>query len=111
MNLFCHAPKGPLWGMNTDRRGLFHFHEGISCRGLHYQALAALVAFVILLSTAGCEKRIVMKQERFFMNYAEENWNKLTPRQKANYYEMLERQKERARKEGARDKQRSLQGF
>lgn len=76
-----------------------------------YQALAILAAYAILLCVSGCEKRIVRKQERVFMNYAEQNWRKLTPRQKADYYEMLERQKDRARKEGAREKQGSLQGF
>jgi hypothetical protein len=94
--------------MNTDRHRSFYLCGDKPGRGLNYQALAILVASVILLCTSGCEKRIVMKQERFFMHYAEENWNKLTPRQKANYYEMLERQKERAREKGERDKRRGL---
>ena len=45
------------------------------------------------------------------MHYAEDNWNKLTPRQKADYYEMLDRQKERAKTEEAKEKQKNLQGL
>lgn len=75
------------------------------------KALAALVASAILLCLPGCEKRIVRKQERVFMHYAEQNWNKLSPRQKADYYEMIERQKDRARREEARGEQGDSQGF
>jgi len=56
------------------------------------------VALLTIISSAGCEKRIVRKEERPFTDYCEKNWKKLTPRQKADYYEMLERQKERAKK-------------
>ena len=105
MRYFCRVPKGslreinaPQRGLSGDRRGLFHFHEGMLRRGLIYQAPAIIVlTSVILLCISGCEKRIVRKQERVFMNYADHNWRKLTPRQKADYYEMIERQKERAR--------------
>jgi hypothetical protein len=84
--------------ISADYRGLFY--EGRSRRGLIHQALSVLVlASVILLCASACEKRIVRKEERIFMDYAEQNWKKLTPRQKADYYEMIERQKERARRE------------
>ncbi len=33
----------------------------------------------------GCERRIIRKEERPFMDYAEQNWRKLTPTQKADY--------------------------
>ncbi|MEJ2745342.1 MAG: hypothetical protein P8123_06615 [bacterium] len=46
----------------------------------------------------------MLKQERIFMYHAERNWDKLTPRQKADYYKMIERQKERAKREGAKKK-------
>lgn len=78
---------------------------------MSYHVLAIAAASAILLCASGCEKRIVRKQERVFMHYAEDNWSKLTPRQKADYYEMIERQKDRARKEGAKEQQRSLQGY
>ncbi len=98
--------------MNADCRGLFHFGEEKLRRGLIYQAPAILaIVSVILLCTPGCERRIVRKQERVFMHYAEDNWNKLTPRQKADYYEMLDRQKERAKTEEAKEKQKNLQGL
>ncbi|MCX6357596.1 MAG: hypothetical protein NT045_06960 [Candidatus Aureabacteria bacterium] len=64
-----------------------------------------LVLCALTLATSGCERRIVRKGERPFMNYAEKNWRGLTPRQKADYYEMIEKQKDRARKEtGAEQK-------
>ena len=77
-----------------------------------YQARAMLIfASLIVLCISGCERRIVRKQERVFMHYAEKNWSKLTPRQKADYYEMIERQKDRAQKEEAKEQQRRSHGF
>ncbi len=98
--------------LSTDRGGLFPTYEGKFLRGLIYQAGAILISISIILSCAvGCEKRIIRKQERIFMHYAEKNWSKLTARQKADYYEMLQRQKDRARKEGVKEEQRRSQGF
>lgn len=61
---------------------------------------ALLAAALMTPLISGCEKRIIKKQERPFMEYAEKNWRKLTPRQKADYYEMLERQKGRVKRQG-----------
>jgi hypothetical protein len=60
--------------------------------------ISALAA-AIILSCSACEQRIIKKEERPFMDWAESNWKRLTPRQKADYYQMLEKQKERARKQ------------
>ncbi|MEI6634249.1 MAG: hypothetical protein WCP22_10590 [Chlamydiota bacterium] len=68
---------------------------------MHYLRRAAALA-VIAAALTGCERRTIRKEERPFMNFAEQNWRTLTPKQKADYYEMVEKQKDRARKE--RDK-------
>ena len=51
-----------------------------------------------------CETRVIRQEEMFFMKHSEENWKKLSPRQKAKYYEMVDKQKERGRKEKLRKK-------
>lgn len=74
--------------------------EYINCRGvIHHARPVLILALLLLISSWGCETRVIKKEERPFMIWAEQNWKRLTPRQKANYYEMLEKQKERARKE------------
>ncbi|MCX6354026.1 MAG: hypothetical protein NTZ78_03860 [Candidatus Aureabacteria bacterium] len=67
-------------------------HNRGKARTILLMALTACAFFAL----TGCERRIVRKEEISFIDYAEKNWRKLTPRQKANYYEMIERQKERA---------------
>jgi len=67
-------------------------HNKGRARTILLMALTACAFFAL----TGCEKRIMVKEERSFIDYAEKNWRKLTPRQKADYYEMIERQKERA---------------
>jgi hypothetical protein len=101
--------------MNADRSGLHHVHQEELCRGLpprrgiHQARTILIVAFIIFSCAAGCERRIVRKEERAFMHYAEKNWRKLTPRQRADYYEMIERQKDRARQETAKERHRQSQ--
>jgi|LAHU01.1.fsa_nt_gb hypothetical protein len=69
--------------------------------------VAALAcAALACVASLGCERRIIRKEERPFMDYAEQNWRRLTPTQKADYYEMLEKQKDRARRERERESQR-----
>ena len=68
---------------------------------MRYLRRAAALA-VIAAALTGCERRIIRKEERPFMNFAEQNWRRLSPKQKADYYEMVEKQKDRAQKE--RDK-------
>jgi len=98
--------------IDADHSGLFNVYGEILCSGLIHKARAILIfAALIALCTAGCERRIVRKQERIFMHYAEKNWSKLTPRQKADYYEMLERQKDRAQREEAKEQQKKSRGF
>lgn len=67
-------------------------------RYLRYAAALAIIAAALAVPT-GCERRIIRKEEWPFMNYSEKNWRSLTPKQKADYYEMVEKQKDRARKE------------
>jgi hypothetical protein len=75
-------------------------------RSLRRAAALALAAAAL----AACERRLIRKEEKPFMTWAEQNWRTLTPKQKADYYEMIDRQKERARKErqkeSAREKRR-----
>lgn len=63
-------------------------------------------ALALAAALPGCERRLVRKEERPFMDYAERNWRKLTPKQKADYYGMIERQKERAARERERESKR-----
>jgi hypothetical protein len=103
----CFKPR-----MNADRGGLFHMYGQTLCRGLIHHGRAILIcASLIALCISGCERRIVRKQERIFMHYAEGNWGKLTPRQKADYYEMIEKQKDRAQREEAKEQQKKSRGF
>ena len=69
---------------------------------MRYLRRAAALA-VIAASLTGCERRIIRKEERPFMNFAEQNWRKLTPTQKADYYGMIEKQKDRAQKERGKE--------
>ncbi|HQM52270.1 MAG: hypothetical protein IT574_00930 [Candidatus Aureabacteria bacterium] len=69
--------------------------------------VAALVCGALACAASlGCERRIIRKEERPFMDYAEQNWRKLTPTQKADYYEMVEKQRDRARRERERESRR-----
>ncbi|MDD5557030.1 MAG: hypothetical protein PHN82_07255 [bacterium] len=71
--------------------------------GRRTRTVAAALALASALPLAGgCEQRIIRKEEQPFMEWAEKNWKKLTPRQQADYYEMIEKQKERARREAER---------
>lgn len=74
-------------------------------RYLH-RAAALAAAAAVLAATAGCDRRVIRKEERPFMSYAEQNWRKLSPKQKADYYEMTEKQRDRARKEREQDTRR-----
>ena len=48
--------------------------------------VAALAcAALACVASLGCERRIIRKEERPFMDYAEQNWRRLTPTQKADY--------------------------
>jgi hypothetical protein len=67
------------------------------------------VVFIIVLAcgmaaVTGCETRVIKKEEKIFMEYADKYWDKLTPRQKADYYRMKKEQKERARAGSKRKK-------
>lgn len=68
--------------------------------------LCAAVSALALAAAAGCDRRIIRKEEKPFMTWAEQNWRTLSPKQKANYYEMVDRQKERARKERQKESER-----
>jgi hypothetical protein len=74
-------------------------------RALRRLALPAFIAAAIPL-LPGCERSIIRKEERPFMNFAEQNWRKLSPKQKADYYEMVEKQKDRARKDREKGERR-----
>jgi hypothetical protein len=69
---------------------------------MRYLRRAAVLA-VIAGALTGCDRRIIRKEERPFMNFAEQNWRKLSPKQKADYYEMVEKQKDRARKSRSKE--------
>lgn len=70
------------------------------------RAAVFVAAAAIIVALNGCERRIIRKEERPFMDYAEQNWRRLSPSQKADYYEMVEKQKERACREREGDAQR-----
>lgn len=68
--------------------------------------LGAAALALALAAAAGCDRRIIRKEEKPFMTWAEQNWRTLNPKQKADYYEMVDRQKERARKERQKESER-----